>query len=400
MQRLPLLLGFALGLVAAAPAAARQDPQGKPEEIPLVDPYTRAAPKALERAGYASLGPFAVSSGVGTDDVERALGGVRVLWVESAHFKLGSTLASYRSGVDNPEDKKLRAELARLAKKFAHFEPQRNPLDPWLRLHLFAQRLEDQYGEFLARFGFGDLEFPTCAAPPLPGAPALGSGPYMGMEQKPAVLLTEDRATLERFLAAYSRERDPHAARGRLADGTLFLAESAEDLRQNGFELDSALHCAVAALMACNLVDGFRGYHDSTPEWFRSGLAIWFSRRVDERWATYARGTTFTHGDDSWKWPPRVRGLVANRLAPPWSKMLEWKSWEEIDGPGHMLVWSRVDWLLARKDADLRAFLLGMTEPAIGLAQQEQSLRTAFGASPAELDARWREFVLRSTPAK
>ncbi len=400
MQQLPLLIGFALALCAPAPSGARQDPQAKPEEVPLVDPYTRGAPKALERAGYASLGPFAVSLGVGTDDVERALGGAHVLWVESAHFKLGSTLATYRSGVDNPEDRQLRAELGRLAKKFEHLEPPRNRLDPWLRLHLFAQRLEEQYGEFLARFRFGALEFPAAPSPPLPGAPDLGSGPYLGMPQKPVVLLTEDRATLERFLARYSNEKDPRNWRGRLADGTLFLAESAEGLRQNGFELDAALHCAVAADLACNFVDGFRGYHDSSPEWLRSGLAIWFSRRVDERWATYARGTTFTHGDDSWRWPPRVRGLVANGLAPPWSKMLEWKRWEDIDAPGAMVLWSRMDWLLSRKDADLRAFLLGMTEPAVLPPQQEQCLRTALGGSPAELDARWREFVLRSTPGK
>jgi hypothetical protein len=59
-----------------------------------------------------------------------------------------------------------------------------------------------------------------------------------------------------------------------------------------------------------------------------------------------------------------------------------------------------MDWLLARKDADLRAFLLGMTEPRIGLPQQEQSLHAAFGGSPAELDARWRESVLKNTPGK
>jgi hypothetical protein len=215
------------------------------------------------------------------------------------------------------------------------------------------------------------------------------------MEMKPTVLLTEQSSTLGRFLGHYANQEEACNWRGRLAGGTMFLGQSAECMRQHGYPLDAALHCAVAADLAFNLVDGFRGQHDSSPAWLRCGLATWFSRRVDERWNIYARGTTFTFDDDSWKWAPRVRGLVAHELALPWSRMLEWTSWQEIDAPGHMLLWSRVDWLLSRKDADLHAFLMGMTEPRVSRAQQEDSLRAGFGATPAELDRQWKEFVLK-----
>jgi hypothetical protein len=381
-------------------AAGGQNPQGKLEEFAAVDPYTRGAPEALQRAGYVSLGPFPWTADAGTAEIEKALGERRILWVETAHFKLGSTLASYHTGVDKLEDKKLRAELERLGKKLAHFDPERNRLDPWLRLHLFAQRLEDEYAEFLQRFGFSEREFELPRELAGPGAPDFGPGPYLGMQQKPTVLLCESRSTLARFVGEFGHEQESCNWRGALKGGTMCLAQSPEYLRSLGFELDSALHCAVAADLACNLLEGFRGQHDMTPVWFECGLATWFSRRIDERWSIYVRGTTFRFDDDSWKWAPRVRALVSHDLALPWSKMLDWKKWDELDGQANMVLWSRMDWLLARKDADLRALLLCMTEPVLYRPQQEAVLRTALGGTPEELDAQWKEFVQKGAPRK
>ena len=389
-----------LACACALLACSFQNPSGKPEELARLDPYTRGEAKALERAGYVSFGPFPFLAETDTADIEKTLGQERILWVETAHFRIGSTLAAYTLGVDKLEDRRLRDELERLSKKLAHFEPAKNKLDPWLRLHLFAQRLEEQYAEFLARFGFEEREFalPREFAPS--GGPALGPGEYLGMELKPTVLLTESNAALGRFVGRFTTEQEACNWRGPLRGGTMFLGQSAECLRLEGFELDTQLYCAVAADLAYNFVDGFRGYHDSSPEWFKCGLASWFSRRIDERWTIYARGTTVRTGDDSWKWERRVRGLVENGLAPSWPAMLEWRRWEDIDAPGHMAAWSRVDWLLAHKQAGMRALLLAETEPLIVPRLEQQSLQTALGASLAELDAQWKDFVLKSAPRK
>jgi hypothetical protein len=385
-------------LLATAPRAAAQqrpDPGGKPEPLPAVDPYTRGAPAALERAGYVSFGPFLWLARVDTREVEQALGEPRILWAETEHFRIGSTLASYRLGADRLEDKRLRAELERLARKFAKFEPERNRLDPWLRLHLYAQRLEEQYAEFRKRFGFGDLEFA------LPRGPdSLGPGPYLGMELKHTVLLCENSATLGRYTARFGPAPESCNSRGVPTGATMFLGQSAECLRDSGFELDAALHCAIAADLAHNLLDGFRGYHDSTPEWFKAGLSSWFSRRVDERFTLYARGTTYHFDDDSWKWEPRVRGLVEHGLAPTWARMLEWQRWEDIDAQGHMLAWARCDWLLGHKPEQLRALLFGLTEPALTRAGEAQCLVSALGLSLPELDAQWKASVLKTSPRK
>ena len=190
----------------------------------------------------------------------------------------------------------------------------------------------------------------------------------------------------------------------------MFLGTSAEFVRACGYELDAALHCALAADLAMNLVDGFHDNRGACALWFKLGLGTWFSRRIDERWTLYASGTTLTFGDDSWKWVPRVRALVSNGFAVPWSKMLDWKKWEEIEAQDHMVLWSRVDWMLSRKDAHLRAFLAGISDslagvpdeerPSIELARQVAALGNGLGGSPAELDEAWKQAVLKKPSRK
>ena len=374
-----------LGANGAGRCAQAPDPRS--EEFPALDPYTRAEPAALKRAGCVSLGPFTWCRDVETSDVERALGEPRVLWLETAHFRLGSTLESYKSGADRIEKAKLEAELERLGRRLARVPKEAARLDPWLRLHLLAQRCEEQYAEFQARFGLRAEDYQR-------------TGAYLGMGSKFSVLLTERTATLARFLERVAKQPAAANWRGELPGDTLFLGQSAEGLREHNYELDAALHCALAADLAVNLVKGTCGYHESTPAWFTCGLASWFSRRVDARWTIYATGTTLLFGDDSWDWAPRVRRIVGNGLGASWSEMLDWPDWNAIDAQGHMLLWSRVDWMLSRKDADPRALLLGFGELGQSHAVQERVLVRGLGAGSAELDARWREFVLRGSPRK
>jgi len=123
-------------------SAQTQGQDAKEEAFDKVDPYTRGDPKAMERSGYVvSYGPFAWAEGVRTTDVAEAIGGGDVLWLETPHFKIGSTLASYHLHNDVREQKALEAEFTRLKSKLSGFGQVHNRLDPWLRFHLFALRL-------------------------------------------------------------------------------------------------------------------------------------------------------------------------------------------------------------------------------------------------------------------
>ena len=97
--RLPSLL---LALIGPLALELRAAPQEKPEEVfEKTDPYTRGAKDELARAGYESLGPFHWADGIETRDVEETCGVARILWVETAHFRLGSTLQAYERPSDD-----------------------------------------------------------------------------------------------------------------------------------------------------------------------------------------------------------------------------------------------------------------------------------------------------------
>src|SRR5262245_14144841 len=187
--RIKLAVPWLALLAAFAPRAGAWQSTAsteREEAFERVDPYTRGEEAALAKLGYVQYGPFVLYDQVRTEQVEEALGQVAFLWLETAHFKIGSNLRTYKQVGDVREDDKLEAELKRLKKRLPYFaQLPRNKLDPWVRLHLFAQRLEEQYAEFQQRFGLSDG--PAAARGKDGFEP--GTGPYLGMDQKHVVLL-------------------------------------------------------------------------------------------------------------------------------------------------------------------------------------------------------------------
>lgn len=391
-------------LVAAAPVPAQtQGPDAKVEVLEKVDPYTKGEKEALEKAGYVSLGPFEWCEGMRTDDVQETLGAGTVLWIETAHFKLGSTLVSYSFNNDRLEQKALEGEFARLKTKLARWQPPHNKLDPWMRAHLYAQRLEDVYAEFTAEFGFA----PVVGGKKGPAAAAEKSADPSGLEppQKFRVLLLDKTSSLGRyFKSAADREAKPFD-RFPLAGGSMFLGVSEEGLRQQGYDLDAAMHCVIASEATRNFVDGFCNSWFTCPVWLEYGLAHVAARRVDERFTPTAVAKGRVAEVDDWKWEPRVKGLVQNNAAPSWTDMLGWGKWEDMKAQSHLVAWSRVAWLLKRKPSELKVFLVGMVRPPgdrpeedhsrIGKEQQAAAAKAAFGKTFEELDAQWKKSVVR-----
>lgn len=399
-------LAFAGWAFLAAPALA-QSRDGKPDVFEKVDPYTRGEREALDRAGYVSLGPFDWAQGIRTEDVRETLGGIDVLWVETVHFKIGSTLETYKLPGDPREDDRIEAELARLKKKLAHYRDPGNELDPWIRVHLFAMRLEDLYASFLSTFGLAEKDFPDGRKEPDADAVFMGEGPYLGQPRKFAVLLTEKTSSLGRFVKRYADREPLPWDRFPMEGGTVMLAVSAEGLRTHGYELETGLACAVAGEITHNFLDGFRNAWSATPLWFRFGLGHAAARAVDERFCPGAEWTSLH--ENLWKWEPRVRGLVQNKVAVPWTTMAAWEKWEDLKTQGHLLAWSRASWLLTRKPAELRTFLMALTEPQAeatevdgakrALERQEAAAKAAFGKGLADLDAEWQKFVKKKYAA-
>jgi hypothetical protein len=404
----------AIIVVLSAQRASAQDkgPEtSTPEVFEAVDPYTKGKPELLERAGYASMGPFLFSEGIKTQDVEESLGGVRVLWVETAHFKLGSMLRTYRRCTDDLEEKQLAEELHRLSKKLSRVRPQARELDPWLRLHLYAQRLEDEYADFEARAGVTDADFtgkPTGDTNP---DHDMGPGRFLGCAMKFTVLLTENGTQLDRFARRWLKSPETAWYIADLQGGSWFFGAAAEVMQKAGAPLDSALHALVATGVAECFMYGYRDTSTTRPIWFLHGIALAFGRKAEPRWSVYLPRDSEGPEDQTWLWEERVNGLVTNKFVPTWDEMFAWKDPNALEPRGHMTAWSRVAWLMETDATGFQKYLHAVTNPiesdpkqAAGPEDEPERQRkisaAVLGKTPAELDEAWRKWVRRKYPKK
>jgi len=392
---LRVLLGLAL---LHSPARAREDSKPEPPP-PAVDPYTRGERTGLDSAGYVSLGPFPWCEGITTVEIERELA-VPILWVETEHFRIGSTLGEYKIPSDRIEKKRIAGELALLEKKFPGVRFPPGKLDPWLRLHLYASRIESVHAQFLDGFGFTDAEFGVS------GATAPAPGPRLGMPMKYTVMLSTRRSSLAR-LVRFTLQRDAaDPMRERLPGGSLFFGLSAESVESWGHETDSVLHCQVAANVAMNLVVSLREMLSPIPVWFEYGWAHVASRRVDERFTLYAKGT-LREDADSWRWDARVAGLVGNDFAPSFQDLANDKRFADLSGPDHLVAWSKVTWMLQTfAPSALREYVLAVAEPVPRADELDKelfrrdrdlaALATLGGTTVADLEKSWRAWAAKS----
>lgn len=390
-------------LAVIACGQARED--SKDEAFELVDPYTGGERAGLDRAGYVGLGPFPLWDGVRTELVEEVIGR-RVLWVETAHFKLGSTLeTSAATKGDSREEKRVKEEMNRLKSRFVRFRPSAGKLDPWLRLHLYAQRVEDEYEAFVRRLALRPDDFPALSAT-IPADEPLGTGPYLGTARKFVVLLVEKDSHFGRVVSRWFGSRTSQSAREYMPGGGMLLVVSAETISGWGYPQEAAFHSMVAADLTLNFVDGLRNRGFHAPWWWKLGLAHIAARRIDEKLALYASRASRQNEPDAWKWEPRVLGLVANDYAPSWSDMARLDTFEEFTGAVHLVAWSRVSWLLETKPVDIHDWTLSLARTYPGLAgkplsearqahERETFIRLT-GKTQEQLDEAWRQWVTKT----
>jgi hypothetical protein len=267
----------------------------------------------MDKAGYLSFGPFRVAKDLKTTDIEETLGKIPVLWVETAHFKLGSTLKTYKFQGDQKENERLKDELGRLKSRFDKFTPPRGKLDPWLRLHLFALRLEDLYADFQQRFALQD------------------AGPLLGMELKYTVLLLEKESGLVRFSRRYLSQEPKTFVRWQLPEARCSCASRRRACATTAILLESAYECFVTGELVHSLVDGYRQLVDGravlVPLRPRALLHAPDRRGAgpSPRSARRASSAT-TRGSGS----PRIARLVANGFVKPWEDMFAWQKWDDL----------------------------------------------------------------------
>lgn len=402
-----LLLALALPPLAAPGAAQRP---ARPEKVDaLQDPFTHNDPAQLAALGYVATGRFLWLGDVSTAQVQEILGDDVAIFIETAHFRLASTLRS----VPWPKEKEwradLNAEIDELAARCPEFKRKPRTVDAWLRAHLYAARLEKLYADFCTRLGIDAAAFPK--APGGKRTPDyMGEGPYLGQPDKFLVVLTHKALSAGTYTRAFQGHaasdttRYLHDKEGSLA--TVIAAEFAEKALRD----DRNLHCHLVYSVTHNLVDGYKYYWHSVPAWLGEGIALWFSRRVYPEFLNFAgsddAGSTVLKGQE---WDRRVRMRVENDVWPKAADLCTVVDPGRLDFVSHMMVWSRVDFLMqtdagkfgtffGRMKAPIHDVRLPTTEEI--MRRQVEALREVFGQDYEAFDLAWRDFVRRTYPKR
>ena len=390
------------------------------------DPYTLNDPKLMKKLGYVSFGPFDFADGATTGDIETFIREEHFLWVETAHFKIGSGLSMIRFPSKNKERKKIKDELAKLGEKIPAFKKRHKYMRPWLRLHLFAARLEKLYADLSELLGVSDADFQKKKVNP--GDPAyMGQGPYLGQEGKFTVILFRKESGFARFFQKfadgklYTYPRRHHF----LKSGNIFFG-SCEEFADGTLAIDAAMHGSVVYNVTQNLLNGYKMYYYNIPVWVKTGLAHYYQRKLNPKWNSFDQIKEYGASKrKEWNWKPKVRGRVKHKVFTPFSVVCKWMDYSKIEFLDHLMVWSRMDFLMSlepefgeaseaterkRKFATYMNLLSNLVtsdetgwhtpDAAAVLEQQTKAIQAAWGMDPEALDEAWSKFVLEKYPTR
>ncbi len=375
-----------------------------------IDPYTKNEPKAMEKAGYVNFGPFPWGDGHDSTKIEKALGKARIIWVETAHFRIGSTLKPWVLPFDLKIRKMYRAELTELKKKLPKVNPKKKVLDRWLRVHLFAHRLEKLYADFMKRMGVTDKSFPTKSNTWMNGE-YWGQGPYLGMKNKYTVLLFEKASDHLAYLSTFTGRVQNFAVRHHFKKFGSILLCTAAGLEDGRLRNDVAMHVHVIWNNVHNLIDGYRHYTHDIPVWFKEGMAHWYGRRISPKWNNFDQNES-ARADlrSTWRWDIAVRKLVYQKKVTPAAAVLKWRDYSQIKFNDHLCIWSRIDYLMKKDPKGFGIYMnnmkgvinkkTGMVDIGDIIKAQRKALHKAWNVSALSLDEKWKEWVLKTYPSR
>lgn len=379
-------------------------PQGKDDEVqklgPL-DPYTAGDAAVMAQAGIVGYGPMPWADGLTTTDVDRVLGERRVLWLETAHFRIGSNLRSWPLPTQQEQKKFALDELKRLKRVLPKVPERPRKLDPWLRLHLYAMRAEAAYADFQERLQIKDGDFP--------GGDQPRQGKYLGLPDKFLLLLFQPKSDLARYLDRFCGVKAEKSYRFYTTKSHQMLAAvSAEGIAAPD---DLALYSHVVYCLVHNFVSGYQGFYYDLPAWLPEGLAQCYARRVPTQFINVMiDGDDVVDEERQHLWPQKVRARVGFDDFAKADTVLRWQQ-AGLDYLAFVMSWSRVDYLLTLGDDKLALLLRRlktMPLPQDGTlvtpqqldAVQRQLLQQLYGFDAEGFDRAWKEWVLKTYPRK
>jgi hypothetical protein len=397
MPGLPLSTLALLALLSSGVGA--QDRRDLPANAPENCPYCGGEPARMEPAGVLSHGGFEFAR-TDTAGVDALVPSIEVYWIETEHFETGYALGRYKP--NQAERKKLRAELERLKLVLPEVNPKEKILSAWLRLHLYAQRLEDVWDQFLDVQQKTADQFPDGTTPWVLGQPYWGEGPYLGQKGKYEVLMVPSTAhQVEVIQDQFGLSIETTQKWNVIERDTLILVTN---LEENDLRNDEHLHGHLVFNQIHNFIDGYKHYSYDTPIWIKEGLGHYMERLLNPNFNSFS----FSEGSvakifTKSKWAAEARRLINSNDATRLAVLARKRTFAEFTPADHVTCWSMVAYLVAEHATGFAC----LNDRLHGLKNQQgipdgskmddrhrEAFRECIGMSYAQFDQAWREWAV------
>lgn len=412
-----MLLGIVAITALLAPATVGQS-KGKKKDAWRTDPYTAGDAAAMKRAGVVKYGPLSWADDHDTAAIDAMIPEARVLWMETEHFRIGSTLPPLSMPRDSKARRRLAGELKELKKQLPKVRSKARKLDRWLRLHLFAKRLEATYKNVARVLQVDANDFPKQYVGKLPigrGQDFMGLGPHFGMGDKYCILLLNKPSNLTRYGNKCGQPQPAKPCpialhfyeKGSLLFGTSQKLVPSQDIP------DYRLRVHIEFNASLLLMRGFRHYSHGLPAWLEEGFGNSLLRERDPEQHVFSNMSNWDK-ERAYpkKWAVSTRRLIKNGFAKPAKSVSRHALATGLTFNDHVCSWSRVDFMRSFDDGKRFAEFVRLVnapmpaesgkapEFASVLVAQDRALQQVFGMNWEQFDEAWQAYVMAQYPRK
>ena len=147
------------------------------------------------------------------------------------------------------------------------------------------------------------------------------------------------------------------------------------------------------------------------PVWIKEGFGHWNSRRIDGKWPSFDQNEgSIADMKKLEKWKPFAKSLVGRtKKYAPFPTVAAWRDFGSIEFNDHVMVFSRMDYLMSQGPEKWRKFLMtvkGRVDANWQADQRDlvgatrQGLKDAYGLTFLNFDERWKAWVKETYPSR
>lgn len=360
-----MLLALSVAGLFVAPAVAQKKPGDSPlGKAPLEDPYTDQDEKLMAELGVVSYGPLSWADGLRTTDLEKVLGEGRILWLETAHFRIGSNFATCGTATDPKARKFVNDELAALNKKCSKLPARKSKLDPWHRLHLYAFRAEQLYAEFAQLAGHTDEQT------------------HLGKKEKFCLLLFSKKSDLARYLDRFCGMKSEQTQRYFFYKSQTYSLNMTLE-GEDGPRDEATTYAQFRYFLPQMFMDAIGG----GPMWLSFGLGHCYERDIPCNTINVGiRADESVDQSTQYDWERKVSKRAEHpELMMTFVDLCAANN--DIGYYGHVQAWARVKFLM--EDRAKFAQFVPMVLKKYGRERQIEALQAAYGWTPEQFDEEW-----------